>query len=113
MPEKTRYGLLIDYEYCTGCFACQVACNQEHRHPPGQSGMHVFEHVQPRPGGKPYLTFLPFPTEMCVLCRHRTKKGLKPACAQHCMADVIRFGPLEELAKEMAGKPRQVLWAPK
>jgi serine/threonine protein kinase len=25
-----RYGLLIDYEYCTGCHSCEVACQMEH-----------------------------------------------------------------------------------
>ncbi len=113
MAKRPEYGLLIDYEYCTGCFTCQVACNQEHHHPAGQSGMHVFEHVQPLPSGKPYLTYLPFPTEICVLCKPRIRKGLKPACAQHCMADVITFGRLEDLCEIMKKKPRMVLWAPK
>lgn len=26
----SRKGLLIDYEYCTGCHSCEVACKQEH-----------------------------------------------------------------------------------
>lgn len=117
MSEKTvkkpEYGLLIDYEFCTGCHTCQVACNQEYGREAGQSGMHVFEHVQPLPRGKAYLTFLPFPTELCVLCAPRTKKGLEPACVQHCMANVIKWGRLEDLAVDMAAKPRQVLWCPK
>jgi Fe-S-cluster-containing dehydrogenase component len=108
-----RDGLLIDYEYCTGCYACQVACSQEHGHAPGESGMHLFEHVQVLPNGKPYLTYLPFPTEMCVLCRPRTRRGLKPACVQHCMAAVITYGGLAELCEKMKAKPRMVLWAPK
>jgi ferredoxin len=91
----------------------KIEGDPDHPHEPGLSGMHVFEHVQPLPGGKPYLTYLPFPTEMCVLCRPRTRKGLKPACAQHCMADVITFGRLEELCEIMKQKPRMVLWAPK
>ncbi|MFC1640021.1 4Fe-4S binding protein [Gemmatimonadota bacterium] len=24
--NNPEYGLLIDYEYCTGCHACEVAC---------------------------------------------------------------------------------------
>ena len=39
MPEKHEYGLLIDYEYCTGCVACQVACQQEHGWEAGMGGM--------------------------------------------------------------------------
>lgn len=113
MAKKPEYGLLIDYEYCTGCHACQVACNQEYGRKPGQSGMHVFEQVQPLPSGKAYLTFLPFPTELCVLCAPRTKKGLAPACAHHCLANVIRFGKLEELAAELGRKPKMVLYSPR
>jgi len=113
MPSKPEYGLLIDYEYCTGCFACQVACCQEHGHAAGYSGMQVIEQVQPLPNGKAYLCFLPFPTELCILCKPRTKKGLAPACVQHCMASVITWGRLEDLAKDLGRKPRMVLWSPR
>jgi Fe-S-cluster-containing dehydrogenase component len=113
MPHKDRYGLLIDYEYCTGCYACQVACAQEYKWPAGMSGMKVIEVVQNLPRDKAYLAYLPFPTELCTLCQSRTKKGLEPACVKHCMAACIKFGQLEELAQEMRKKPRMVLWAPR
>ena len=110
---KPRNGLLIDYEYCTGCKSCVVACAQEYGWPPGQGGMRVTEIIQELPNDKAYLTFLPFPTESCVLCAGRVRKGQKPACAHHCLANVIRHGPVQELAKEMERKPRMVLWAPR
>lgn len=113
MPKKPTHGLLIDYEYCTGCFACRVACCQEHGHKAPMSGMQVIEQVQPLPGGKAYLAFIPFPTELCILCAGRTKKGKQPSCVQHCMANVIKWGPLEELSKELGKKSRLVLWSPR
>jgi Fe-S-cluster-containing dehydrogenase component len=113
VPERARHGLLIDYEYCTGCYACQVACTQEYKWPAGISGMKVIEVVQSLPRDKAYLAYLPFPTELCTLCAARTKKGLEPACVKHCMAACIKYGQLEELAKEMGQKPRMVLWAPR
>ena len=113
MDRKPTHGLLIDYEHCTGCFACRVACCQEHGHPAGLSGMQVIEQVQPLPGGRAYLTFLPFPTELCVLCAPRTRQGLPPACVKHCMAGVIKWGRLEDLARELGAKPRLVLWSPR
>lgn len=113
MAKKPENGLLIDYEYCTGCFACQVACAQEHHWPAGMGGITVLEIVQNLPKDKAYLNFLPFPTELCVLCAPRTRKGLEPACAQHCMASVITYGALPDLAKELGKKPRMVLWSPR
>ena len=113
MSKGTKYGLLIDYEYCTGCFTCQVACAQEHRRPKGIVGMQVTETVQMLPNGRPYLSFIPFPTELCSLCVSRTSQGLEPACVKHCMAKCIKHGPIEDLAKEMTKKGRMVLWAPR
>ena len=40
-----RNGLLIDYEYCTGCHTCEVACKQEHNYPVGKWGIKVNEIV--------------------------------------------------------------------
>ncbi len=74
--RKPEYGLLIDYEYCTGCHTCEVACAQEYGWEAGMSGMKVIEVVQKLPHDKAYLAFLPFPTELCVLCARRTRAGL-------------------------------------
>jgi Fe-S-cluster-containing dehydrogenase component len=113
MTKKPEYGLLIDYEYCTGCYTCQVACAQEYQWPAGMAGIQVLEVVQNQPRNKTYLTYLPFPTELCILCAPRTKKGLQPTCVQHCMAGCMKYGRLEELAKELGKKPRMVLWSPR
>jgi Fe-S-cluster-containing dehydrogenase component len=113
MAKKHEYGLLIDYEYCTGCVACQVACQQEHGWEAGMGGMRVIEVVQKLPRDRAYVSFLPFPTELCVLCASRTKKGLKTACEQHCMASVIEYGRVEDLAKKMEHKAHMVLWVPR
>ena len=32
----SQYGILVDYEFCTGCYACEVACQSEHDMPLGQ-----------------------------------------------------------------------------
>ena len=36
-------GLLIDYEYCTGCHSCEVACREEHSFGIGTFGIKVME----------------------------------------------------------------------
>jgi Fe-S-cluster-containing dehydrogenase component len=110
--KKAEYGLLIDYEFCTGCHTCEVACAQEYKHKPGVRGMKVFEVEQKLPNGDAYLTYFPFPTKACILCPHLTKKGLEPACVKHCMAACMKFGRLSDLAKELGKKPQMVLWSP-
>ena len=59
MPRK---GLLIEYEYCSGCHACEVACKQEHSYPVGKGGIHLNEIVTELPDSKIRIDYLPFPT---------------------------------------------------
>ena len=30
MADDKAYGLLINYEFCTGCHSCEVSCQMEH-----------------------------------------------------------------------------------
>ena len=108
MPE---FGLMVDYEYCTGCNACEVACKQEYRRASGKTGgIKVIELINELPGGKLDITYFPVFTRLCTFCAKRVKRGLEPACVKHCMADVLKFGPLEELSREAPKKRRTVLW---
>ena len=111
MPKKCEYGLLIDYEYCTGCYSCQVACAQEYKWPAGMGGIQVMEVVQKLPNDKAYLAYLPFPTEFCDLCLARTGRGEPPACVKHCQAWCMYYGTVAELAEVMEDKPRSVLFS--
>lgn len=107
-----KSGLLIEYDYCTGCHTCEVACQQEHHYPAGNNGIVVTEHILDT-GDKIAIYYLPFPTDLCNLCAPRVKRGELPACVKHCQADCMRFGPLEVLAQEMEKQSKMVLYSPK
>ena len=36
-----KFGLLIDYNYCTGCHSCEMACKWEHGLSQEQFGIKV------------------------------------------------------------------------
>jgi len=110
----TRYGLLIDYHYCTNCQTCEVVCKKEHDIPIGKWGIKVMS-VGPWPavGDKYQLDHIPVPTMLCNLCGERVAEGKKPACVHNCQSQCMEFGPVDELAKKMVGKPKTVLFAPK
>ena len=36
-------ALFIDYEYCSGCKSCEIACRNEHGFKRGQWGIRVLE----------------------------------------------------------------------
>ena len=105
-------GLLIDYEYCSGCQSCEIACKEEHKFPVGQWGIRVLEDGPWQIEGHNWnWNKIPVPTKLCDLCAERVEKGKEPTCVHHCLADVIRFGEIEELAVMLAKKPNQVLYS--
>jgi Fe-S-cluster-containing dehydrogenase component len=109
-----NYGLLIDYQFCTGCHTCEVACKMEHNIPLGQWGIKLAE-IGPWQisEDKWQLDYIPVPTRQCTLCAERTAKGKQPACVHNCQSGVMSYGPIDELARGMAAGPHhKVLFTP-
>ena len=107
-----KYGLLIEYNYCTGCHAWEVACQQEHDFPAGKNGIKVTEYVY-ETSTKMSIDYLPFLTDLCDLCMKRIREEEEPACVKHCQAACIQFGYIGELVKEMEKRPKMVLYTPR
>ncbi len=108
-----RNGLLIDYEYCTGCHSCEVACKQEHDYPVGKGGISLCEILTEKPDKTYRIDYIPFPTMYCDLCPTRTAKGEQPACVKHCQASTMYYGDVAELAAIMQEKPHCALFTPR
>lgn len=105
-------GLLVDYEWCTGCHTCEVACQIEHGYPVGQWGIKISEIGPWQYGEKKWqYSYLPVPTDQCDLCASRVSKGHLPTCVKHCQAKCLKFGDIDELAKDLVRKPKQTLFA--
>lgn len=111
MAEE-KLGMLIDYEYCTGCHSCEVSCKQRFELDSDEWGIKVAELGPWKFGETDYeWDYIPAPTEICNMCEDRLAAGKKPLCAQHCQAFVIEVGPIEELAKKVSSKKKQVLYS--
>ena len=106
-------GLFINYEYCTGCHTCEVACKKALKLPEGQWGIKLMQDGprKNRNGDWDY-TYLPPPTLLCNLCAERVSEGRLPSCVHHCQSGIMEFGPLEELVKMQERWPRSVVFRP-
>lgn len=107
-----RYGLLIDYEYCSGCHACETACKMEHDLPRGDFGIKI-QQDGPRKNsstGTYEYEHIPVPTSLCDLCADRVAAGKLPTCVHHCQAGVMVYGTVEELAKKV-NKPKMAIFS--
>ncbi|HIW76508.1 MULTISPECIES: oxidoreductase [Gordonibacter] len=104
-------GMLIDYEWCSGCHSCEVACQMEHGLPVGQTGISVHT-VGPWEIAEDnwQYTHLALPTKQCTGCVTRRAKGKLASCAHHCQSKCLQVGPLEDLMAELSNKPSQALF---
>ena len=74
-----RKALLVDIDLCFGCFACEVACKQEHSLPVGLHWMRVHTVGPKRVDGKLKMFFYPM---RCMHCS-------RPPCVDACPEDAI------------------------
>ena len=111
----SKYGILIDYEFCTGCHSCEFACRQENNLPLGQWGIKVLpdwslENKKKINGSTAIWQFL---QSNAHIVEKRLAQGKMPSCVQHCQAKVLQFGTIEELSQLLKKKSRQTLFVPK
>ncbi|MFH1089950.1 MAG: 4Fe-4S dicluster domain-containing protein [Pseudomonadota bacterium] len=71
--------LLANIDWCIGCFACEVACKQEHQLPEGPKWIKVVQVGPEEVGGKLVMDFVP------MHCRHCEN----PPCLAACPVDAI------------------------
>ena len=107
-------GILINYEYCTGCHACEVACKKHLDLPKGEFGIKVTETGPYEYEGKTGTerwewSWLPILTKACTMCVDRVEKKKMPMCVQHCNAWCMYYGDVEDLVKKMNGETRWAL----
>ena len=111
-------GILVNYEYCTGCHSCEVACKKHLGLPAGEFGIKVaeigpFEYEGAKNNKDRWeWTWMPVLTKACDLCEDRVAKGKMPMCVQHCQAWCLYHGEVDDLAKKIDGTSRCALLVP-
>jgi Fe-S-cluster-containing dehydrogenase component len=97
----------VDYQWCTGCHSCELACQMENDLSAGQFGIKIAQIGPWEYGEKEWqYTYMPILTDQCNLCGGRIAKGKLPSCVQHCQAKCIKFIEDEEAARALSDNKR-------
>jgi Fe-S-cluster-containing dehydrogenase component len=106
---QNKNAIFINYEFCSGCHSCEIACRNELELGVDDWGIKVLEDG-PRQhfDGSWHWDYVALPTELCDLCEKRVAQGILPSCVQCCQGKVLEFGTIEECAKKLAEKGSKV-----
>ena len=88
----TKYALLIDYKYCTGCHSCEIACRQEkHIESQEEWGIKFAEFGPVKMDDKWYWNYVPVPSALCDLCVDRIRRR-QEACLRAPLPGPVHGG---------------------
>ncbi|WP_172135617.1 4Fe-4S dicluster domain-containing protein [Adlercreutzia sp. ZJ473] len=106
-----RQVIVVDYEFCSGCHSCEIACQQEHGLGPDKFGIKLTQ-IGPDQLSETrwQYEFLPIPTDRCDRCAERQAAGKLPTCVQHCQAGCLYIGAQEEFT-ELMRKQKVVMFS--
>ena len=103
---KSKKGLVANLDRCMGCFACEVACKQEHQLSEGQQGIEVFTLGPFEVDGEPAMDFVPLATEHCDLCANRAGEGKQPFCVVICPTQALSVHKEDHILRLLRKNPR-------
>lgn len=104
--KSGRWGLVANLERCIGCFACEVACKQEHDLPEGEKYIRVETLGPYELEGELAMDFVPLATEGCDFCRARMAGGKRPSCVAVCPTHALGLYDKETILRLMRNGPR-------
>ncbi|MBN1316167.1 MAG: hypothetical protein JXA42_11880 [Anaerolineales bacterium] len=103
---KERWGLVVLIDRCIGCYACELACKQEHNLPEGVRNVQL-ETIGPYElDGKLVMDFIPQAGDGCDLCATRVAAGGTAFCAEVCPTQALGLFPAQKILKLLHGKRR-------
>lgn len=105
-------AMMIDYEYCSGCCECELACVIRHGGNPDAAGIRVVK-LGPwqKPDGSIQFDFLPVVSDWCDLCGTQQSECYSTECARRCPNNCITCGTIEELTHYSELKPKIILYS--
>ena len=81
------YALVVDLDRCVGCWACEVACQQEHAAASGAPWI-LIKTIGPEfVEGKLRMEHVPMISSKCNFCRDRGW----PACVDNCPTKALEM----------------------
>ncbi len=93
-----KIGILVELDYCVGCYACQSACKDYNKLPIDKNYLKVLNTKPEEIDGalKMFMSPIPYNLDKCAECV--TKEGVAP-CTKICIGRCLHVDKVETLNK--------------
>lgn len=100
-------AIMVELDYCVGCYACQTACQEYNHLPIKETYMRCVLTKPERVDGdvKSFMTPVPLAPEHCSECLER--EGTAP-CSKICIGSALHIGSKAEMLQKVAETSGQV-----
>lgn len=96
-----KYAVMVELDYCVGCYACQTACQEYNKLPVKETYMRCVLTKPERVDGDvaSFMSPVPLALGRCAECVER--EGEAP-CAKICIGSALHIGPREQMVAKAA-----------
>ena len=99
---KRFYALLVDLDRCIGCWACEVACQQENAAASDEPWIQIKTIGPEFVEGKQRMEYVPMISSRCNFCQ---KRGW-PACVDNCPTNALEMHSQSSLLNALSSARR-------
>ena len=95
---SNKVGMLVELDYCVGCYACQSACQSKNELPVRETYLRCILAKPESVEGTMHCFMAPVPydLERCASCME--SEGGEAPCSKICIGKALHFGTHEEIA---------------
>lgn len=92
-----KTGMLVELDYCVGCYACQSACQNANQLPLTETYLRCILAKPEMVDGdmQSYMSPVPYDLTKCAACMER--EGGEAPCAKICIGAALHFGSADEI----------------
>lgn len=106
--SESNVGMLVELDYCVGCYACQSACQDKNKLPVKETYLRCILQKPEMLQGEMqcFMSPVPYDLDHCAQCIE-SECGVAP-CAEICIGRALHFDDIEEICKKAASASGRV-----
>lgn len=98
--SNSSIGVMVELDYCVGCYACQSACQNYNDLPVKETYLRCILAKPEKTRGEMHCFMSPVPYDFTACERCIERNGGEAPCAKICIGKALHIGPVEDVIEQ-------------